>query len=116
VRIPDVIPSCVVFLCVESRDSGLKFRGTAFHVAVRSESAPSERGWGYLVTARHNVERALENYGELLARVNLKGGGSEILELPKSWILPDNDASDVAIIRIPLGGSQYCIQSRIRCS
>lgn len=100
-RIPDVIPSCVVFLCVESRDGGLKFCGTAFYVAVRSESAPSEGGWGYLVTARHNVERALDNYGGLLARVNLRGGGSEILELPKSWMLPDSDASDVAIIRVP---------------
>lgn len=101
VRIPDVIPSCVVFLCIKGDSGEAKFHGTAFYVGVKSESATDGHGWGYLVTARHNVERALEHHGELFARVNLVGEGSQLYKLPRSWSFPDDDASDVAMIRVP---------------
>jgi hypothetical protein len=98
VRVPDEIASCVAFLCVE--DQGvIKFGGTAFYVGVGTEGAG--HGWGYLVTARHNV-RAAESYPRLGLRVNLKGGGTRLFNLPNSWMYHDNEGSDAAVLRFSI--------------
>jgi hypothetical protein len=99
VRVPDEISSCVLFLCVRDEYDAIRFGGTAFYVAVRSEDG--EHGWGYLVTARHNVVNA-ERYPDLMARANLTSGGTEYFSLPSSWEFHENDASDVAVLRLPM--------------
>lgn len=101
-RVPDVIPDCVVFLCVKEEDGRVSYRGTAFQVAVRSEAAPEDRGWSYLVTARHNVFDSLDQYRQLYARLNAISGDAQLVELPRKWwMCPDDDASDVAVLRFP---------------
>src|SRR5262249_48215108 len=56
-RLTDDALKSVVFLCVEGSGEEMHFGGTAFFVAVRSETVPEKR-YGYLVTAKHNVESA----------------------------------------------------------
>jgi hypothetical protein len=102
-RVPDVIPECVAFLCVE-RENRLYYGGTAFYVAVRWEQKPMEGGVGYIVTARHNIERAFDTYGHLKMRVNLASGKADLIDLPplSQWLHMDGDASDVAALRMGL--------------
>jgi hypothetical protein len=97
----------VVFLCVEDRGE-FKFGGTAFLYGHPSERFP-DKHFLYLVTARHNVEKA-ERFGDLYLRANLKAGGAEIVRLDGQWHYPDNEASDVAVI--PVGpGAEFDITS-----
>lgn len=98
-RVPDQIASSAAFLCVEDEEGVPVFRGTAFYVAVFAEG--ESQGWGYLVTARHNI-RAAESYRRLGIRVNLKDGGTRYYKLPASWMYHDNEGSDAAVLRFPL--------------
>jgi hypothetical protein len=102
-RVPDVIPECIAFLCIEE-DGRYIYGGTAFYVGVRWEESPDERGFGYLITARHNVHRAFERHGNLFVRVNLRTGGADLIELPplSDWLISDDDAVDVAALRFQL--------------
>jgi len=58
-----------------------------------------------LVTAKHNVDNATREHGNLIMRVNRTDGGTYDLNLPTDgWIVPDDDASDVAAL--PGGSSE----------
>lgn len=100
-RVPDEVRQCVIFvgLPVNMPDdqSGLIPKGTAFFVAVPSES---EQGviYGYLVTAKHVAVRLEgENFA---ARVNTKDGNSKLLrgDGARWWYHPTEQSVDVAVI------------------
>jgi hypothetical protein len=95
-RIPDNLLDLPVFLCVDDPGEGLKPMGTAFFLGLRGKP-PS----GYLVTARHCVEKA-RSYGQLYARLNKVGGGIATIKLENPWFFGDNDADDVAVASFPL--------------
>jgi len=99
VTIPDAYFRTVVFLCVDEQDDwGDPHRvpkATGFFVRVPLGTGPTA-SVDYLVTARHNVEEAME-YERLWIRWNLKAGGFiEVSTRCDDWVLSDN--SDVAAI------------------
>jgi hypothetical protein len=94
-RVPDRITESVAFLCVITPQGDLRFGGTAFFVGIGVENAGP---YSYLVTARHCIRQA-EHYGKLFLRLNRKNGEAKLIELPNNWLFPDDEASDVAILR-----------------
>jgi hypothetical protein len=95
-RIPDGwLPSPVFF---GGRDSGgrLHYRATAF--LISTPTALTKIGGICLVTARHNVQGALEAYGNVWVRLNTSDGEAMDVEIAASWAYPDNPASDVAAV------------------
>jgi hypothetical protein len=97
VRIPDTFLRSVVFLCVEHRGE-FKYGGTAFLYGQRNERFP-DKHFGYLVTARHNIEKAKQS-GNLYVRANLKSGTAEMVAIEDPWFYPDLEASDVAVLPV----------------
>ena len=98
-RLPDQILKCVCFLCVKdigSEGETMTYGGTGFFVSVPSESIPG-RNYVYLVTAKHNVEKA-KRFGNLFLRINTTDGGAQFIEVSDEWIYSDNEAVDVAIL------------------
>lgn len=100
-RLPDNIVHSAVFLGYEDRNGIVKMAGTAFFVGIESESRPGV-DHGYLVTAKHCVERA-KRQGSLLLRLNRHDGNhvatsSETDSLPDSWVYHDDEANDVAVL------------------
>ena len=98
-RVPDDLLTCPLFF--GGRDSGghLHYRATAFFII-----APTERrdlGALCLVTARHNVERAIAEYGNVWVRLNTRDGAARDVEITKEWTYPDNPASDIAVVPWP---------------
>ncbi|SRR5260370_3855913 len=93
-RIPDVVKKCVCFLCVEHNGS-YKYGGTAFFIGLRSRDNP-ELLWTYLVTAKHSVDRARENYGAVSGRFNFTDGTAHIVPLPDRWV--HSEAADVSVL------------------
>src|SRR4051794_19466850 len=96
-RVPDRALRSVVFLAVENNGQ-FHYGGTAFLVGCPSRHPNS--GHTYLLTARHNIEKA-KQVGKLFLRVNLVGGGAEMVEIDSPhWRYPENEASDVAVLPI----------------
>jgi hypothetical protein len=108
-RVPDLIAHNPVFLAVEIDDQP-RMAGTGFVIGVASERNP-EVTYGYLVTARHCVEKARQ-HGPLGARVNRRRdpgpvtlapdswvvGGSELFGPLEDWTFHDDPSNDVAVI------------------
>jgi hypothetical protein len=76
-RVRDEILKCVFFLGVGSPDR-LTYEGTGLFVSIRSEASPDRR-YVYLVTARHNLERAPRESGSLYLRINTMDTGSQLV-------------------------------------
>ncbi len=95
IRIPDSIKNAVCFLAVKDRGH-LRFGGTGFFVIHPDIVGSVEWATLYLVTARHCVEQALGKFGNLYARLNLKGGETRTVELRGPWI--KSDQADLAIM------------------
>ena len=100
VWIPPDITETVCFLGVE--DNGRKlYGGTGFFVCVGEEDYP-ELQWAYLVTAKHCVTKAFDQYNNLFFRVNQKDGNVKFVPLPhhssSKWFMADE--ADVAIYPI----------------
>lgn len=99
-RVPEEVRKCVVFVGLPATTSdgqpGLKLKGTAFLVAVPSESR-KEEFYVYLVTAKH-VAIKLEGKN-FAARVNMKDGSSKRLRGDETrwWYHPTDQLVDVAI-------------------
>jgi len=56
--------------------------GTGFFVGVNLENDPT-RGQAYLVSAKHVLQDSKGNFlKDVLIRLNLKGGGSQLLRIP----------------------------------
>ena len=92
-RIPDEILKSVCFLCVPKGNStdasSFHYGGTAFFVSVPYEIDKSAHHV-YLVTAKHNVEKASNSGYQLHARLNTKEGGVGFVPLPAGWFFPEN--------------------------
>jgi hypothetical protein len=99
-RIPDGLLKCVVFIGGRDTHGQTHYGATAFVVGLTT-SLSGTAGWPVLVTARHNVLRALDEYGNVTIRVNLENGAARDIEIAGSWEFPDDDASDVAAIPFP---------------
>lgn len=95
--IPRELLDCVAFLCVEDSAGSILYGGTACYVNVPSEGNEELR-FGYLLTARHCVKRALQRYGEIKLRVNLRSGGCRLITLPNKWVFSENEDSDIAAL------------------
>jgi hypothetical protein len=92
-RLPDDIKTSVCFLFVKKGNAQL-YGGTAFFV-VHEETPIIYTG--FMVTARHCVESAYQDYGNLYARINVKSGLPRVVELPlKDW--KRSDRADVALL------------------
>ncbi|HLK60047.1 MAG TPA: hypothetical protein VKU00_26035 [Chthonomonadaceae bacterium] len=103
-RVPEPIRDCACFLCTQRRDNGnpiYEYRGTAFFVSMPSDEMAGVEHL-YLITAKHNIEKAKEK-GDLFVRLNKTSGGVEFIKVASEWVYPDNDASDVAILAADFG-------------
>lgn len=101
VRLPDEMLKTVCFLCVKQTAHGqdsFQFGGTGFFVTVPSLAHPNDIYYMYLVTARHNIEKAEATGCPLLVRLNLTGGGVGFVEIRAPWYFHENPAVDVAVI------------------
>lgn len=100
-RVPDEVRQCVVFIGLPVKlpdgQEGLRFKGTAFFVAVPSETI-QDWVYVYLVTAKH-VASSLEGR-KFLVRVNTKDGRSSLVrgEGARWWYHPTDESVDVAVI------------------
>jgi hypothetical protein len=96
-RVPEAITKCVAFLAVKGEDEATyAYGGTCFFVSVDSPADPANRGYLFLVTARHNVRIALATGKRLYARLNMKDGTSQLHDLTDTrWYGPPDEASDV---------------------
>lgn len=119
-RVSDLITSGVVFLAVKD-DGRERMAGSAFFVGVPSD-AHVDRTYGYLVTARHCVEKA-KTYGSLFVRINRRTvsgfrtpegakytseelaaqvGDAELIEIESgswpSWVYHEDEENDVAVL------------------
>lgn len=102
VWLPPDITKCVCFLCVK-HDKGWHYGGTGFFVHVPSEND----GWyGYLITAKHNIEHA-SRLGSLHLRLNTRSGGADYVDVSQEWYSPTNSASDIAVLPFTPGGEIY---------
>jgi hypothetical protein len=101
-RIPAELLDCVVFLCVEDGRGGWKYGGTGYFVSVNAELS-DDLAFLYFVTAKHCLDQA----GSRLAlRLNLKAGGSAIIQLQGVWHF-STGTSDVAVIPLDMDLDQF---------
>jgi hypothetical protein len=101
-RVPDSLKTCICFLCVRKSagdDSAYSYGGTGFFVSVPSELSP-DLSHGYVLTARHNIEKA-QQAGDLFLRINSKDGPVRYVKVSGEWLYPENEAADVAVLKIP---------------
>jgi hypothetical protein len=98
-RIPDDLLHTTVFLGGKDSDKQLHYRATAFIVGMPSERA--DFGWPCLVTARHNVVKAMQAYGNVYVRVNIEDGSALDIEINESWSYPKSESCDIAIVPFP---------------
>jgi hypothetical protein len=100
-RIPDDLLTCPVFLGGRDSSGVPRYRGTGFLVGRRTKANP-RIGWPCLVTARHCVLRALDEFGSVCIRVNTQDGSAVDVEINAPWTYPDNPASDIAVVPFPM--------------
>src|SRR5438067_510331 len=79
-RVPDVLKQCVCFLCTKDRTGRMHYGGTGFFVSVESLDMP-HIAYGYLVTARHCVQKAMETGSDLYVRMNTLTGGVDFVKI-----------------------------------
>ena len=99
--IPNDFLECVCFLCVKETRGGadyFDYGGTAFIVSVPSETQPKEHCYAYLVTAKHCIQDRSGVRRNLYVRLNKEDGTAEHLALPDNWLVPDDEAVDVALM------------------
>jgi hypothetical protein len=99
--IPSNFTTTVCFLCINNGEKML-YCGTAFFVMVGEAEFP-DASIGYLVTAKHCICKAFDQYGNLSCRLNKKDGGVKFFSLPslnsQDWFLSDD--ADVAVFEFP---------------
>jgi hypothetical protein len=103
-RIPDSLLNAVCFLGIEFPDGTKTWGGTAFLVAIPWEAMP-EWSSTYVVTARHNLQRAQrtieERGGTLCLRMNgLQPDEVVVVRIGDDikWLVPADLGSDVAVL------------------
>lgn len=103
-RVHDDVTLAVAFLCVKAGER-YRYGGTAAFVTFRYEDSPKHCEI-YLVTARHCVESALMEYGNLYVRFNTNEGGVAYVAIDTGWVFPEDPAVDVAarsLFEVPMG-------------
>jgi hypothetical protein len=106
-RLPERITDSVVFLCTLDHISRTyTARGTGFWFGKLVPEPPVENpklSFGYLVTAKHNIEKAAElGCGEIHIRVNRSSGGVQYVPIPLSdFVAHANPSIDVAVVEAP---------------
>lgn len=95
-RIPDELIDCVAFLCIQDRNGKFSYKGTGFFVRVKSANVDAD--YGYLVTAKHCIEKAKALGSPLYARINTTDGGCEFLQISGDWLYPQDEGTDVAVL------------------
>ena len=94
-NVPAVAKKCVVFLGLRGEIP----EATAFLVDHPMEGGPLDRRAKYLVTATHCLP---EDPSSFSARVNMKGGKVEFVDLPKRWWQhPSDPTVDVSVTPLP---------------
>lgn len=96
-RIPDWYRKSTFFLCVEDKGR-MRYVGTAFFVEREERHGELVYRWSCIATAKHSVNKALDRYGMLFARVNTIDGRGETFELRNDWIYPDDEGVDIAVL------------------
>lgn len=94
-RIPETLLNTTIFLGGKDEHGQLHYRATAFLVGMPSKI---NIGWSCLVTARHNIVKATEAYGNIYVRINTKDGAALDIEINETWAYPEADSADVAVI------------------
>lgn len=96
-RVHHELVTMPIFFGGQDSRGRLHYRATAFLVGY-----PTPRdlrvGAIALVTARHNVLRAVEDYGNVWIRLNTKDGAAQDVEVTAAWEYPDDPALDVAAV------------------
>jgi hypothetical protein len=96
--IPDDIKNCVCFICGKNQDGSYHYGGTGFFVSVRSEQH-QDQNYAYLVTAKHNIEKAkAERYYDLYLRLNTTRGDADFIQVTDEWLYHEDEAVDVAVL------------------
>ena len=99
--VPDEIRMCVCFLGYQTQTGEQCYGGTAFFVTRPLETL-KDRSFGYLVTARHVIEKIKDARADsVLLRLNLKGHGAKAVGVSISeWAYhPTDPTADIAIMR-----------------
>lgn len=100
-RVPQQILDSVVFVCARSStEQPFAFGGTAFFLSMESEAQAGAR-FCYLVTAKHNVQKA-KAAGQLFISINTRDGGGGALEITQDWFYPEEEGIDVAVTPLHL--------------
>lgn len=99
-RLPDAIRNAVCFLAVKTK-TGYTFGGTGFFVSHTEKTQHGPWETMYLATAKHCVEQAMEKFGNLHSRFNLRNGETITVQLHGPWI--KSKSSDVAIMPLDDG-------------
>jgi len=111
-RVADEILQCVLFLCVRYGNGTVRYGGTAFYLGRPSERHPSALTHGYIVTAKHNIERAREEPGRLHLRANRVDGGVEFIDVSGGqWAYHESSGSDAAVLPLPLDPGIFAFQA-----
>lgn len=87
-QIPDEVRKCVVFVAYKTSD-GTKLAGTAFLISIPLELANPNFGTSYVITAKHIIDaiRGKSVDQKVYLRINLKDGGTQLIETPiNSWL------------------------------
>lgn len=100
-RVPQQILDSVAFVCTRAApDGSFNFGGTAFFLSMASEAKAGAR-FCYLVTAKHNVQKA-KDAGQLFISINTRDGAGGALEITQDWFYPEDEGIDVAVTPLHL--------------
>jgi len=106
-NIPEQVKKAIGFIFVPGPTAQPVPNGTCFFVFVKDEAHP-DRGWGYLVTAKHVVQQEGVFYPNVWVRLNKKAGGVESLVLPlvlngpqKNVFVHEDSSVDLVVVRVP---------------
>lgn len=107
-RVPDQVRDCVVFLGIQVTRMGGRtefvWAGSAFFVAIPSESEPETCLYTYLVTAKHVIDEIGDR--EIFVRINQRQGGAVIASLRGArWHFHETEATTVDVAVLPIAPS-----------
>jgi hypothetical protein len=89
--VPENVLKSVFFLGVE-HEGRVKYGGTGFFVSIDSERHPDRR-YVYLVTAKHNIEKAQRLPGTLKLRINTRDGAARLFDASGEWLYSGGDVA-----------------------
>jgi hypothetical protein len=97
-RIPTDLLSVTAFLGGKDSQGDLHYRATAVCVAM---TGTRRSACACLVTAKHNILKAMAAYGNVYVRINDKSGGAIDIEITEPWTYAEAPSCDLAAIPFP---------------